>query len=413
MANQEARMAEKKAGMAEQACEAASRPAGMAQRDADAAGQLAGMTGSSAAAAVPAAAPVQPSRRRFLAGTGAAALAGALALPGRARAGAGDAAAGDRAARGEAGGAAASELAAARGAFAASGAVQGSAVHDAAARAALDVSERQVAHIARLLPGCCAYSYDQYLRPGLMTMEDFIRMAVKLKVTAVDMTGYYFRSTHPAYLASLRHLAYKNGVAFSGAACGVRMVQARAAERRAALAQIRHWIDVTDQLGAPHLRVFAGRLPAGATEREAIGWVVETMRAACDYAGARGIMVGIEDHSGITQRADVCLELMHRIGSPWAGINLDITHFLPAAGDRYRQIAECVPYATNTHIRDEFDDKEPIEMDRVWEIFVRGGFKGYTSVEYEKDLAHNEDPITGVPKLVALVRKLCARYSSV
>lgn len=411
MANQEARMAEKKAGMAEQTCGAASRPGGTAQREADAAGQLAGMTISPAAATATAAAPVQPSRRSFLAGTGAAALAGALALPGRARAAAvtDDAAAGARAARvGETGGPAAVQPASPQ-----STAADNTSAHDAAARAALDISERQVAHIARLLPGCCAYSYDQYLRPGLMTMEDFIRMAVKLKVTAVDMTGYYFRSTHPAYLASLRHLAYKNGVAFSGAACGVRMVQARAAERRAALAQIHHWIDVTDQLGAPHLRVFAGRLPAGATEREAIGWVVETMRAACDYAGARGIMVGIEDHSGITQRADVCLELMHRIGSPWAGINLDITHFLPAAGDRYRQIAECVPYATNTHIRAEFDDKEPIDMDRVWEIFVRGGFKGYTSVEYEKDLAHNEDPITGVPKLVALVRKLCARYSSV
>lgn len=397
MANQEARMAEKKAGMAEQACGAVSRPDGLGIQE--------------AAATAPSAAPERPSRRSFLAGTGAAALAGALALPGRARAaaGAGNAAAGDRAARGgQTGGPAAVQPVSPQ-----NTAADTTSAHGAAARAALDISERQVAHIARLLPGCCAYSYDQYLRSGLMTMEDFIRMAVKLKVTAVDMTGYYFRSTHPAYLASLRHLAYKNGVAFSGAACGVRMVQARAAERRAALAQIRHWIDVTDQLGAPHLRVFAGRLPAGATEREAIGWVVEAMRAACDYAGARGIMVGIEDHSGITQRADVCLELMHRIGSPWAGINLDITHFLPAAGDRYRQIAECVPYATNTHIRDEFDDKEPIDMDRVWEIFVRGGFKGYTSVEYEKDLAHNEDPITGVPKLVALVRKLCARYSSV
>ena len=397
-------MVDKEAGKAIETAAMAEKETGMSG---GAAGMAGGQGGGSRALSSEeaetghAAAHGRTSRRSFLAGTGAAALAGALALPGRARAeadAAGEAAAGDRTARG---------------AVEVSPVAQGSAAHDAAARAALDISERQVAHIARLLPGCCAYSYDQYLRPGLMTMEDFIRMAVKLKVTAVDMTAYYFRSTHPAYLASLRHLAYKNGVAFSGAACGVRMVQAQAAQRRAALEQIRHWIDVTDQLGAPHLRVFAGRLPPGATEREAIGWVVETMRAACDYAGARGIMVGIEDHGGITQRADVCLELMHRIGSPWAGINLDITHFLPSAGDRYRQIAECVPYATNTHIRDEFDDKEPIDMDRVWEIFVRGGFKGYTSVEYEKDLAHNEDPITGVPKLVALVRKLCARYSSV
>lgn len=317
-----------------------------------------------------------PTRRDFLAGTGAAVLAGAL--PGAARAGAGP------------GG------------------------NAAAAQAALDVTAADVAHEARLLPGCCAYSYNGYLRRGVMMLEEFIRMAVKLRLTAVDMTAYYFRSTAPPYLASLRHLAYKNGVAFSGAACGTRILHPTAAGRKEALALIRQWTHVTDELGAPHLRVFTGGLPPGVALNEAVGWVVETMRAACDYAGERGIMIGIEDHNGmISERAEVCLEIMHRVNSPWAGINLDITHFLPAAGDRYRQIAACVPYATNTHIRAEFDDKEPIDLDRVWRIFARAGFKGYTSVEYEPDLAHNEDPVTGVPKLVARVRELCARYSSV
>lgn len=282
--------------------------------------------------------------------------------------------------------------------------------------ASLDVRPAQVAKIPRLLPGCCAYSYGKYLnlKHPRMTLEDFIRNAVALKLNAVDMTGYYFRSRHPAYLASLRQLAYKNGVAFSGAACGVSMVQADPAQRKLALAQIRQWTDVADRLGAPHLRVFAGKLPSGHLLAEAVAWVVETLKPACDYAGQRGIMIGVEDHQGVTQNAEVCLEILHRVNSPWAGINLDITHFVPAPNlDRYRQIEMCVPFATNTHIRDEFDDRTPIDMDRVWQIFVRAGFKGYMSVEYEKKLAHGEDAATGVPKLVAEVRRLCAKYSSV
>lgn len=278
----------------------------------------------------------------------------------------------------------------------------------------LKVTPAQVAGIARLLPGCCAYSYGKYLMRGGMTLEDFIRLAVRLKLTAVDMTGYYFKSMQPEYLASLRHLAYKNGVVFSGAACGVTMVQAAAAQRSQGLAQIKQWVDATDRLGAPHLRVFAGKLPPGHTVREAIGWVVETLKSACDYAGQRGIMIGFEDHQGISQNAEVCLEILHKVNSPWAGINLDITHFVAAPGlSRYKQIEMCAPFATNTHIRDEFDDRTPIDMDRVWQIFVRTGFKGYTSVEYEKKLAHDEDAIIGVPRLVAEVRRLCAKYSSV
>src|SRR6185312_14852141 len=86
-------------------------------------------------------------------------------------------------------------------------------------------TETPVPNLPRLFSGCCAYSYRKYLQHGPMTMEEFIEKAVSLRVDGVDMTGYYFKSTDPAYLASLRHLAYRKGVAFSGAACGVSMVQ--------------------------------------------------------------------------------------------------------------------------------------------------------------------------------------------
>lgn len=263
---------------------------------------------------------------------------------------------------------------------------------------------------ARLFAGCCAYSYRKYLQHGPMTMEDFIRKAVELRLDGVDMTAYYFKSTDPDYLASLRHLAYKQGVPFSGAACGSSMVQADAGRRAEVLNEIKKWVDVTDQLGASHLRIFGGKLPPGATMQQAKDWVVEAMKAASDYSGKKGIMVGVEDHSGVTQNADVCLEIMHRVNSPYAGINLDITHFIPTPKqDAYAQIEACIPYATNTHIRDHFDDGTPIDMDRVWKMFAQAGFKGYMSAEYEG----KEDPATGVPKLIARIRKLCKKYSSV
>lgn len=265
----------------------------------------------------------------------------------------------------------------------------------------------------RLFSGCCAYSYRKELTGGSMTLEEFIQKAVDLKLDAVDMTAYYFKSTDPAYLESLRHLAYKNAVAFSGAACGVSMVQADAAKRADSLTQIKKWVDVTDRLGTSHLRVFAGKLPSGATLQQAIDWVVETMKPAADYSGQKGITLGLEDHSGVSQSADVCLEVMHRVNSPYAGINLDITHFVPTpTQDAYAQIAACLPYATNTHIRDHFDDHTPVDMDRVWRMFAQAGFKGYMSAEYENEYADDHVAITGVPKLVAEIRELCKKYST-
>jgi sugar phosphate isomerase/epimerase len=271
----------------------------------------------------------------------------------------------------------------------------------------------------RLFPGCCAYSYRKYLEHGPMTMEDFIETAVKLRIVSVDMTMYYFKSTEPAYLASLRHLALKKGVVFSGASSGVEMVQADPAKRAQTVPEIKKWVDVTDALGTSHLRVFATRrgnfpgratpLPHGVTKQQAIDWMVEAMKPACDYAGKKGIVVAIEDHSGITQSADVCLEIMHRVDSPYAGINLDITHLRPRA-TIYEQIKACLPYVTGTiHIRDVFDDdKTPIDLDRVWRMFAEAGVKGYPSAEYQG----KEDPKTGVPKLTEKIRALCAKYST-
>jgi sugar phosphate isomerase/epimerase len=259
----------------------------------------------------------------------------------------------------------------------------------------------------RLFSGCCAYSYRKYLESGRMTMEDFILKAVELGIDGVDITTYWLKSTDPAYLANLRHLAFKHGVPFSGAAIGTDMCQPDATKRAAEIEKIKKWVDATLLLGASHLRVFGGELPAGASEAQGIQWVAETMKPSCEYAEKKGITLGIEDHGGITAKASTVLEILHRVDSPYAGVNLDITNF---TRDYYTQIEACAPYATHTHIRDVFaETKEPVDLDRVWQIFARAGYKGYMSAEYEGE----EDAATGVPKLISKIKTLCKKYSTV
>jgi sugar phosphate isomerase/epimerase len=267
----------------------------------------------------------------------------------------------------------------------------------------------EVAGQARLLAGCCARSYDHYMKSGQMTLEDFIGKGVELRLDGIDMTLYYVRSTDAEYLASLRRLALRNGMPFSGTACGVMITQADKAKRAQALDETKKWVDVTDRLGASHLRVFPGEIPSDATTAQGIDWAVEVLKPACDYAGKLGITLGLEDHPQFTVRADTLLEIVRRVDSPYVGINLDITHFIPTpTEDRYAQIEVCIPHATQTHIRYRFDSGEVIDLDRVWRMFVKAGYKGYMSAEYEEE---PEDPATGVPKLVAEVKRLCRKYS--
>jgi sugar phosphate isomerase/epimerase len=292
-----------------------------------------------------------------------------------------------------------------------------SAVGPQIAEAAQSEGNAHNSKVARLLPGNCAYSYNKDIRQGKMTLEDVIVKAVEQHIVSVDVTVYYLKSTDPQYLHSLRLLAYKHGVAFSGAACGSSMVQATAEKRADVLNQVKQWVDVAEQLGASHLRVFAGKLPEGVTMQESVGWVVDSMKAACDYSGSKGIVLGLEDHEGVTQTSDVCIEIMQRVNHPYASINLDITNFIPGpTKDAYAQIAACLPYSSgNIHIRDHFYgvDHAPVDMERVWKLFAQAGYQGYVSAEYEPNFPGSLPSSIAVPKLLETIKTLCKKYSSV
>ena len=63
------------------------------------------------------------------------------------------------------------------------------------------------------------------------------------------------------------------------------------------------------------------------------------------------------------------------------------------------------------HIRDHTDGKQPqpLDLDRIWQLFAKGGYQGFMSVEYEGE----EEAMTGVPRLLERVKALCRKYSTV
>ena len=137
----------------------------------------------------------------------------------------------------------------------------------------------------RLLTGCCAYSYRKYLQPGTMTMEDFILKCAEMGVLGAEMTAYWLKSTDRAYLLSLRHLAFTNSVILAGVRSGpdsrLHLLEAEKAKRREAQEEIKRWVDITERLGASHMRIFAGSVPDGVSAAQGMDWAVESMKVVC------------------------------------------------------------------------------------------------------------------------------------
>ena len=119
--------------------------------------------------------------------------------------------------------------------------------------------------------------------------------------------------------------------------------------REKQLADVRKWVDVAERLGASHIRIFSGNKPQTATMEQAIAAAAETFKRAADISGARGVVLGLEDDGGITERAPETIEIVKRANHPWAGMNLDIGNFRPPKV--YDQVEMSVPYAVSTHFK--------------------------------------------------------------
>lgn len=250
-------------------------------------------------------------------------------------------------------------------------------------------------------PAICAYSFRNELKNGTMSYADVIRMAAATRVDGVDLTAYWLPDTKDETLYALKRLAYRLSVAIYSVGIRARMVQPTAALQAAEVETVRHWLDIAQRLGAGHLRVFGGDVPAGATEVQAVGWAVETMKRCAEEAGRKGIMLGLEDDGGITTTAERTVEIVTKTGSPWAGVTLDVGNF---EDDAYRQIELCAPLASNVHFKSHVQlggRRQDADWAKILGILRTAGYRGYLAIEYEL----GEDPRTAVPKLIARLKE--------
>lgn len=262
---------------------------------------------------------------------------------------------------------------------------------------------------ARLRTGLNAYSFRKELQAKTMSYEDLVQKAVEWDVDGLDLTVYWFPSNGPEFTLPLRRLAYVNGVEIYSISIRSELTKPEAADRRTEVASLCRWVDVADSLGASHIRVFGGNVPKGRTDDEAAAWVTECLLRASDYAAQKGVILGLENHGGITTRAERILEIVNKVNSPWVQINLDTGNF---RSDVYKQIEMCLSKTVNIQVKveavDDAGKRVPQDWDRVTQMVAASGYKGYLALEYEAA----EPALTAVPRHMARIRELTRKYST-
>jgi L-ribulose-5-phosphate 3-epimerase len=267
----------------------------------------------------------------------------------------------------------------------------------------------QTAPNFRLRSGLVAYSYRTRLAAKSMSYEDLIRKIADWGLDGLDCTVYWFPdspNTPNDYLAKLRRTAHRCGVAIYNAGVRVQLCQPTPELQQAQVENIKKWVDVADRLGSSHVRVFGGAIPKGATEEQAIAWAAEVLKRGAEYAGGRGIILGVEDDGGLTTTAEPTVAIVKQVDSPWAGINADSGN-TPRNG--YAQFEMMLPYATSVHLKTliagEDGKKEKADWNRLFLMMGKAGYQGYVGLEHEE--ADGETKIPGLAaELRTAVRKI-------
>jgi sugar phosphate isomerase/epimerase len=260
-----------------------------------------------------------------------------------------------------------------------------------------------------LRAGLVAYSYRVALAAKTMTYEDVIHKASDWGLDGVDMTSYWFTDTSDQYLAGLRRTAQRAGVQLYNVGTRVALSQPTKELQDPQVDTIKKYVDVADKLGASHIRVFGGSIPKGATDDQAIAWAVEVMKRGAEYAGTKGITLGIEDDGGgLMATAPAVIAVAKQTESQWAGVNADSGN-LPKNG--YAQFESMLPYATSIHFKTTVTDADgkhlPADWPRLLATIAASGYRGFVGLEYESNSAETE-----VPMYCARLRSLIAKQNA-
>jgi len=274
-------------------------------------------------------------------------------------------------------------------------------------RSALGVEPLKRSGKPRFPLSLAAYSFRDALQgkdpARRITLFDFIDFCADQGLEAAELTSYYFPpNVDHDYLIRIKRHAFLRGVAISGTAIGNTFTLPKGPKRDEQIALTKKWVDHAAIMGAPHIRVFAGN--KGSLEMaEAKRLTIEALEECGEYAGSKGVFLGLENHGGIVAEADDLLEIVRAVRCPWVGINLDGGNF--HTDDPYGDLARCAPYSVNVQIKVEVKKRgaaraEPVDLERMAKILREANYQGYVALEYEAAL----DPWKAVPEWLGRMR---------
>ncbi len=140
----------------------------------------------------------------------------------------------------------------------------------------------------------------------------------------------------------------------------------------------------------------------GYTDEDGFGWVIDGLGQCLKKAEECGVVLGLENHWGLGRTPEGLIRIVDTINSPWLRVTLDTGNFLEDPYAKLEKLASrAVLVQAKTYYGGGLWYALDLDYDRIAALLRKSGYAGYISLEFEG----KEDPRTGVPKSLALLRK--------
>jgi sugar phosphate isomerase/epimerase len=255
--------------------------------------------------------------------------------------------------------------------------------------------------------GCICGSFLRAFEAGTLNQFRFLEhCARELSVAGAELQDIHFRATRPAYLQRLRRTAGDLGLPLIGIGVHNDFGRAEPTWRRSEVVKVKQWLEVAADIGAGHVRVFAGHPEGSVHER----WpaMIAALQEAAEYAAENGVRLVLENEAGFTPSAADHLRIVREVGHPALQPLLDTGNYAGPRPEAWRSVLETAPHAAHVHAKFWHVDRSGAEPSMDYPALLAGlrrrGYDGWITFEYEAA----EDETTGVPRALGYLRGLLA-----
>ena len=264
---------------------------------------------------------------------------------------------------------------------------------------------------------CLSLSYQREFKAGRMDLPKFMTTARGLGFDGADLHMAHLTSFDRIYLKQLRRMLLDNGLSVPSFPISTEF--GRFPDRiEAEIEKCRVGMETGLFLGAPVARVFVGSTPPGGSDEEAFKRGAEALRRCAEIGADIGMVVALQNHSGLTSTGDDMLRFHKAVNHPNFALVLDTGHFTGRAGpngpkkeghtyaDYYKSLEQVAPLAPFVRVKVYEADAQGVEKfidyKRVFEILRGVHYNGFCSMVYEG----TEDETAAIPRAARYLRKM-------